>query len=190
MQRPEIVKGGVDDLNRPFVKLTAKGFLDPLTAFIDTGFNGSMILDEDQAERMGLHITRNYPIAAILASQQAETFFLCRGRIGWLGEEPFISAFVIRETAAQRIERRRRKREEEIVLGVELLLNCSLEIDFTDSQSVAEFGFAPVPCNEDKFNVDKMPTDIVEVYVSIADGPTLAGGSFDGRGDVGFDLEP
>jgi predicted aspartyl protease len=120
----------VDDRYRPFVKLNVAGFSDPVTALIDTGFNGAMIVDEYQATQMGLQIMRQHRISAVLASQQPEIFLLCRGRISWLGEQPFISAFVILETEQERLLRRRQTREEEIVLGVELLLNCTLEIDF------------------------------------------------------------
>ncbi|MGV1013502.1 MAG: hypothetical protein ACOYB4_00875 [Methyloceanibacter sp.] len=130
MPQPEVIRGGIDHLNRPYVKLNATGFTDPLTAFIDTGFNGSLILDEYQAERMGLKITNQDLVSVILASHRPETFLLCRGRIDWLGEAPFISAFVISETEEERSARRRRKREEEIVIGVELLLGCRLAIDF------------------------------------------------------------
>ena len=130
MPPPDVIHGGIDHLNRPFVKLSVIGFDDPLTAFIDTGFNGSMILDEYQAERMGLEITEQHSVSAVLASQRRETFLLCRGRVTWFGQEPFISAFVISETEEERSVRRRRKREEEIVIGVELLLGCRLEIDF------------------------------------------------------------
>lgn len=120
----------MDDLGRPFVKLDIAGFPAPVTALIDTGFNGAMIVDEYQAMRMGLQISRQHRINAVLASQQPETFLLGRGRIRWLGEQPFISAFVIIETEQERIGRRRQKKEEEIVFGVELLLDCKLEIDF------------------------------------------------------------
>jgi hypothetical protein len=89
-----------------------------------------MILDEYQAERMSLEIAKRHSISAVLASQSTETFLLCRGRINWLGGNPFTSAFVISETEEQRLRRRRRKQQEEIVLGVELLHDCRLEIDF------------------------------------------------------------
>jgi predicted aspartyl protease len=125
-----VILGGVDDFNRPFVKLELIGFSEPLTAFIDTGFNGAIILDEYQAERTGFEISKLHTIRATLASEQVESFWLGQGRISWLGEEPFVSAYVLAETERQRRERRRRKRGEEIVLGVELLLNCRLEIDF------------------------------------------------------------
>jgi predicted aspartyl protease len=126
----ETIRGGVDHLNRPFVRLGVTGFAEPVTAFIDTGFNGSLIVDEYQAQQMGFQVTKIHSITALLASQRSETFLLCRGRINWLGDEPFITALVISETETQRLERRRRKRNEEVVLGVELLINCKLEVDF------------------------------------------------------------
>ena len=130
MPQPDSIRGSLDDLKRPFVKLSVSGFPEPATAFIDTGFNGSLIIDRYQAERMGLQITIQHSVSAVLASQQPEVFHLSRGRISWLGEEPFISPLVIRETEQERLARRRRKTQEEIILGVELLLNCKLEIDF------------------------------------------------------------
>jgi hypothetical protein len=45
----EILEGSVDDLNRPLVRIEATGFADPLVAFIDTGFNGAILIDETQA---------------------------------------------------------------------------------------------------------------------------------------------
>lgn len=130
MPEPDVIRGAVDDLGRPFVKIDLPGFSEPLTAFIDTGFNGAMIGDEYQAERFGFQIHRQQEVIATLASQQTERFLLSRGRINWLGAELYISAFVILESDEARVQRRRRKRHEEIVLGVELLLGCKLEIDF------------------------------------------------------------
>jgi predicted aspartyl protease len=131
LQRPDLIKGDVDVLNRPFVKLDMRGFSEPLTAFIDTGFNGAMILDEYQAERIGLRIAQHHFVETMLASQRHQAFLLCKGFVTWMGEEVFVSALVIMETEAERLVRRRPKRVEDIVLGVELLLNCRLEIDFT-----------------------------------------------------------
>jgi predicted aspartyl protease len=56
LPQPDVIRGTLDDLNRPFVKLSVSGFPGPLTAFIDTGFNGSLILDQYQAEQVGLQI--------------------------------------------------------------------------------------------------------------------------------------
>jgi hypothetical protein len=50
----EVIEGSVDDLKRPLIRLELPGFSDPLVAFIDTGFNGSMIVDEAQAGKAGI----------------------------------------------------------------------------------------------------------------------------------------
>jgi predicted aspartyl protease len=130
LRQPDVIRGTLDDLNRPFVKLSVSGFPEPLTAFIDTGFNGSLILDQYQAEQMGLQIRSQHIVRTVLASERTEHFRLSSGRIDWLGEEPFVSPLVIWETEQERLARRRNKKDEEVVLGIELLLNCRLEIDF------------------------------------------------------------
>jgi predicted aspartyl protease len=130
LPRLDVLHGTLDHLNRPYVKLALKGFPEPVKAFVDTGFNGSLIVDQDQAERMGLLVTKRHFVTAVLASQQPEPFYLSRDQIAWLGEEPFISPLIIQETERERLARLRRKREEEIVLAVELLIGCRLEIDF------------------------------------------------------------
>ena len=132
MPQSNVLRGSIDDLNRPYVKLTIAGFAEPLTAFIDTGFNGSLIVDRDQAQRMGFETTSQHYVSAVLASHRPEVFLLSRGRITWFGEQVFLSALVIQESDHERVTRRRRKRQEEIVLGVELLFNCRLEIDFSE----------------------------------------------------------
>jgi predicted aspartyl protease len=48
---PEVLEGSIDDLNQPLVRIDAPGFSNPLIAFIDTGFNGAVIVDESQAAR-------------------------------------------------------------------------------------------------------------------------------------------
>ena len=55
---PRILTGSIDDLNRPLVRIEARGFPDPLVAFIDTGFNGAVIIDEAQAAKWGLTLPR------------------------------------------------------------------------------------------------------------------------------------
>jgi hypothetical protein len=49
----ESIQGSIDDLNGPLVRLELPDFPDPLVAFIDTGFNGAMIVDEAQAAKLG-----------------------------------------------------------------------------------------------------------------------------------------
>jgi hypothetical protein len=51
-------------------------------------------------------------------------------------------------------------------------------------------GFAPVPCAEGNFSVDKMPSRFVNVEIGINNGADLGDSTFDGSGDVSFDLVP
>src|ERR1043166_3003512 len=56
----EFLEGSIDDLKRPFVRIEAPGFSDPLVAFIDTGFNGAILIDEQQATTLGFQLFRQY----------------------------------------------------------------------------------------------------------------------------------
>nr|HEX4317545.1 hypothetical protein [Kofleriaceae bacterium] len=51
-------------------------------------------------------------------------------------------------------------------------------------------GFAPVPCMEGNFSVDKMPSRFDDVQIGIDNGGFLGDSEFDGSGDVSFDLQP
>jgi predicted aspartyl protease len=130
LPRREILEGSIDDLNRPLVRIEAPGFPDPLVAFIDTGFNGAIIVDEPQAARLGFRISHTWRTSVRLASQREEDFLLARGTFPWLGQSVPISAYVLIETVQERSARVARKTEEEILIGTELLSACRLEIDF------------------------------------------------------------
>ena len=125
----EFLEGSIDDLKRPLVRIEASGFSDPLVAFIDTGFNGALIVDASQAARFGFLVSSQYARAR-LASQRDEAFLLGRGRLPWLGEELPVTAYILIETPEERRFRLARKTEEEILIGTELLANCRVELDF------------------------------------------------------------
>ena len=65
-----------------------------------------------------------------------------------------------------------------------------LELSFADQFGGSTFGFAPVPCVEGKFTIDKMPT----IYTNVALGPEYnygaggATGTFDATGTATLDL--
>jgi hypothetical protein len=65
-----------------------------------------------------------------------------------------------------------------------------LELSFADQFGGSTFGFAPVPCVEGKFTIDKMPT----IYTDVALGPEYgagtggATGKFDATGTATLDL--
>ena len=66
-----------------------------------------------------------------------------------------------------------------------------LEIDFaTADESGDGVGFAPVPCNEGKFNVDKMPSRFTVVSLGNENDSDTApqSGTLDGSGAIHFDL--
>jgi predicted aspartyl protease len=128
--QPYDLEGSVDDQKRPLVRIETPGFTDPLIAFVDTGFNGALLIDERQAARLGLSVERNSPTPVRLASQRNEDFLLGRGSFIWLGERRTIIAYVLIETQGERRARNARKTEEEILIGTDLLSDCRLEIDF------------------------------------------------------------
>ena len=66
---------------------------------------------------------------------------------------------------------------------------ASLDITFYDNRQQDAFGFAPVPCDEGKFTVDKLPTSYGSVGLE-RDGDYNGGamGTFDGSGDASLDL--
>ena len=68
-----------------------------------------------------------------------------------------------------------------------------LYLQFYDSPDDG-VGFAPVPCAEGNFSVDKMPTRFTNVEVGISvdesDSGDLGDGTFNGSGQVMFDLAP
>jgi predicted aspartyl protease len=130
LPRHERVQGSVDDLQRPLIRIETAGFRDPLIAYVDTGFNGALLIDEAQATRFGFRIFKNMHAGVRLASQREETFYLARGIFPWFGERRPTTAYVLIETPEEYRARIARKTEEEILIGTELLSLCRLEIDF------------------------------------------------------------
>jgi predicted aspartyl protease len=128
--QPYDLEGSVDDLNRPLVRIETPGFTDPLIAFVDTGFNGALLLDERQAARLGFSVVKDSATPVQLASRRNEDFMVGRGSLLWLGERRTITAYVMIETQHESRARNARKTEEEILIGTDLLSDCRLEIDF------------------------------------------------------------
>jgi predicted aspartyl protease len=122
------LEGSVDDLNRPLVRIETPGFTDPLVAFVDTGFNGTLLIDERQAARLGFSVAKDSITQVRLASK--ENFLVGQGIFIWLGERRTILAHVLIETRGERRAGNARETEEEILIGTGLLSDCRLEIDF------------------------------------------------------------
>lgn len=128
--QPYDLEGSVDDRKRPLVRIETAGLTDPLVAFVDTGFNGALLIDQTQAARLGFSVARGSVKPAELANRRKEDFLLGQGSFTWLGERRIIVAYVLIETEGERYARNARKTEEEILIGTELLADCRLEIDF------------------------------------------------------------
>jgi predicted aspartyl protease len=128
--QPYDLEGSVDDMKRPLVRIEAPAFTDALIAFVDTGFNGAVLIDERQAARLGFSVTRNSATPVQLASRRNEDFMVGRGSFLWLGERRIITAYVMIETQGEPRARNAYKTEEEILIGTDLLSGCRLEIDF------------------------------------------------------------
>jgi predicted aspartyl protease len=127
----EDLGGSVDDVGQPMVRIKVLNYSDSVIAFIDTGFNGALLIDETQAQRMGLSIAPPRVTEQVrLASQRNERFLVARGDFLWFGERRKVTALVMAEPAQARSARRLRTVEEEILIGTELLKDCRLEIDF------------------------------------------------------------
>jgi predicted aspartyl protease len=124
------LEGSVDDRKRPLVRIETPGFTDPLLAFVDTGFNGALLLDEGQAARLGFSVVGDSIRPVQLASQRNEDFMVGQGSFLWLGERRTITAYILIETQDERRARNARKTEEEILIGTDLLSDCRLQIDF------------------------------------------------------------
>ena len=98
--QPYDLEGSVDDRKRPLVRIETPGFTDPLVAFVDTGFNGALLIDERQAARLGFSVARDsidrydWRASAMKISWLAEVASL------WLGERKTIIAHVLIETQA------------------------------------------------------------------------------------------
>ena len=129
MPQLEPIEGSVDYLGRPLIRIETPGFPDPLLAFIDTGFNGAIIIDAAQADRLGFKVA-NIRAPVKLANQHEIEFLLGRGTFPWLGENKLIWAYVLIESPEMRCARTARKTEEKILIGTELLSACRLEIEF------------------------------------------------------------
>ena len=130
LQEHRILEGAVDQLNRPYVRIDVAGFTDSIIAFIDTGFNGTLIVDEVQADRMGIAVHRGQRLDVRLASQKEESFYFGRGKFSWFHEIREITAFILIGSGEQRSEGLKGKENEEVLIGTELLLDCRLEVDF------------------------------------------------------------
>jgi clan AA aspartic protease len=109
----------------PFVRLKLISAMDEeieLSAIIDTGYNGEVILSENKIQEMGLEFLGT--IDTELADGRIVELDLFRGRIKWFGR--------IQEVAVGA------SRSEDALLGTLLLADCELDINFKDGWAKIE----------------------------------------------------
>jgi clan AA aspartic protease len=93
-----------------------------LSAIIDTGYNGEVILSENKIQEMGLEFLGT--IDTELADGRIVELDLFRGRIKWFGR--------IQEVAVGA------SRSDDTLLGTLLLADCELDINFKDGWAKIE----------------------------------------------------
>ena len=93
-----------------------------LSAIIDTGYNGEVILSKNKIQEMGLEFLGT--IDTELADGRIVELDLFRGRIKWFGR--------IQEVAVGA------SRSEDALLGTLLLADCELDINFKDGWAKIE----------------------------------------------------
>ena len=109
----------------PFVRLKLISAMDEeieLSAIIDIGYNGEVILSENKIQEMGLEFLGT--IDTELADGRIVELDLFKGRIRWFGR--------IKEVAVGA------SRSEDTLLGTLLLADCELDINFKDGWAKIE----------------------------------------------------
>ena len=78
--------GRLDEHGQPVIPVRLFGTTDPLTLLIDTGFDGEMLLYEDQLSRAGIPPTYQDMTRVRLADGSEATFFIATANVEWHGE--------------------------------------------------------------------------------------------------------
>jgi predicted aspartyl protease len=118
------IEGYFDGMGQPRVDLRVAGFTRPVSAVIDTGFNGAIRIHIEQAVAAGLEVV-DAQIYLTIPTGERVKFLLCDGEIDWFGEK--ISATML-------VNIRRREpddtQERSVLVGTELLSRCNISIDY------------------------------------------------------------
>jgi predicted aspartyl protease len=123
------VRGGVDQRGRPLVRIKFIGFDDELVAMVDTGFNGELLMSENDAAAWGIIPVG---IAAKLELGDGSKIIAGRGTaaISWMGKRHAIAVQITPSAKGKR-----RPDEPVALIGTRLLAQDILEINFP-AQSV------------------------------------------------------
>lgn len=113
--------GHLDERGQPVISIRLAGSTHPLTFLIDTGFDGEILLYEDQLARAGISLTYEDMARARLADGSEATLFIAAAAAEWHGELRQISVDVIPRAAPPSAWG---------LLGCGLLRDSRLAIDF------------------------------------------------------------
>lgn len=136
----EIMEGFLDEFLFPCVRLQFVGYPDPLEVHIDTGFNRELLIPESQEYilTVGLRWEGDY-----VGGKEEEMTYAdgtkkradyAYATIKWFGKDRVVTAYIARRTDAERREDKkgRGRKRDIILLGTELLADCTLEINFSE----------------------------------------------------------
>jgi hypothetical protein len=115
------IHGRLDDLGFPVIELSFVGGNSPLTAVLDTGFDGEPLLYYDDLLGTGLEPTVDRVVQGRLADGSEATLLGAPLVLDWFGERRSVRADLvpaIRPTSARPL------------IGCRLLRDSRLEIDF------------------------------------------------------------
>ena len=128
-------------MGRPVLRLRVIGKADEMLVTVDTGFNGELLLLEEEASKWGiapLGAERDILLAdgSIVASKQALT------KIGWLGVEREVCV-QLTELSKTPPPRTRREDDPSALIGTGLITPAILEINFGRGTVVIQNGQQP-----------------------------------------------
>jgi predicted aspartyl protease len=115
--------GSVDHLCRPVVRVALSGG-ESFLALVDTGFNGELMIGEQDAIAFGFSVTLKFTKAR-LADDVVQDFREASGTLIWMGSKRRVEILVNRETDARRSDG-----DPIAIIGTRLLTPHLLLIDF------------------------------------------------------------
>ena len=117
---PEM-RGRLDEHGQPVLDLRLAGGTNVLTALVDTGFDGDMLVHRDHLTGAGIDMLLSHVEFARLADGNEAVLYAVPSTIEWFGTSRAVTIHVLPSDAAA---------DEPILIGCRLLRDSRLEIDF------------------------------------------------------------
>jgi predicted aspartyl protease len=126
---PEII-GHVDLRNRPLVSISIPNYEDNILALVDTGFNGYLLVHQDNARHLGFSLP-GVEITVELAGHAMRRFRVADGRVLWFGQVREVPVLLSTEDYSLVAPD-----EPVLLIGTALLNPNKLIVDFTNRSVV------------------------------------------------------